>query len=46
MKVNYHSLNAYLSSGNYWTDVHVSKIGYEEKDRAVFEKVVKSVEIK
>jgi hypothetical protein len=46
MKVNYHSLNAYLASGNYWVDVHVSKMGYEEKDKDGFEKLVKSAELR
>jgi len=44
MEVNYHGLNVYLASGNYWADVHVGKIGYKEKDNEVFEKLVKSVE--
>jgi len=45
MKVNYHSVNAYLASADYWIDVHVSKTGYEEKDKQEFEKVLKSLSI-
>ncbi len=44
-EVNYHSLNAYLSYGDYWIDIHISKIGYEKKDKDVFDKIVNSAKI-
>ncbi len=44
-QINFHSLNAYLVNAGYWVDVHISKIGYQEADQSVFEKIWKSVAI-
>jgi hypothetical protein len=46
MRVDYHSVNAYLASGEYWVDVHVSNTGYSEKQKEAFDRLLKSVDIK
>ena len=44
-RIDFHSLNAYLSYGDYWIDVHISKTQYKEKEKALFDDIVKSLEI-
>lgn len=44
-KVDYHSLNAYISHDGYWIDVHISKIGYTENDKSFFDAIINSVKI-
>jgi hypothetical protein len=45
MRVDYHSVNAYLASGDYWVDVHVSNTGYSEKHKEAFDRLLKSIDI-
>ncbi|MDR1679593.1 MAG: hypothetical protein LBR81_07435 [Prevotellaceae bacterium] len=42
-KINYHSLNAYLSHEGYWIDVHISKTQYQVSDVALFDAIVNSL---
>lgn len=42
-RIDYHSMNIYMSIHGYWVDIHISKVGYEEKDKLLFEKVFNSV---
>lgn len=44
-KIDYHSMNAYLSHQGYWVDVHISKIAYSKKDKALFDKICASISI-
>jgi hypothetical protein len=44
--VNFHSLNAYLAQNGYWIDVHISKVGYTNKDKETFQKLLSSIMIK
>jgi tetratricopeptide (TPR) repeat protein len=44
-KVDYHSVNGYLSHNGYWIDIHVSKVGYKAEDKNLFEKIFNSVKI-
>ncbi|SFX51258.1 hypothetical protein [Cytophaga hutchinsonii] len=44
--VNFHSVNAYAANKGYWIDVHISKTGYSEADKAIFEKLLHSIAIK
>lgn len=44
--INMHNVNAYLANKGYWIDVHISKIGYSEKDKKNFEKILQSISIK
>jgi len=42
-KIDFHSLNAYLSQEDYWIDVHISKTQYKEKDAELFNAIVNSL---
>src|ERR1041385_3037607 len=44
-KVDYHSINGYMSNNGYWIDIHVSKVGYKAEDKNLFEKIFNSVKI-
>lgn len=44
-KVNYHSMNIYLSKGTYWIDVHISKMSYKPEDQILFDNIVNSIKI-
>lgn len=44
-QIDYHSLNAFLSHGGYWIDVHISKVAYTEEDKPVFDKLVNSIKL-
>jgi len=44
--VNFHSMNAYLAQNGYWIDVHISKVGYSEKDKEIFQRLLSSIMIK
>jgi len=44
-KINFHSMNAYLSHGGYWIDVHISKTQYQKSDKALFDGIVNSLKI-
>ena len=43
--VNFHSLNAYLVKNGYWIDIHISKIGFNKKDRKNFQKITESITV-
>jgi len=43
--VNQQNVNAYLVRDGVWADVHLSRAGFKEEDRALFEKVLASVRI-
>lgn len=45
-KVDYHSMNAFLSVSSSWIDIHISKIGYTPNDKALFDALINTVEIK
>jgi hypothetical protein len=42
-KVDIHHLNAYLSHGDYWFDVHISKTQYKKGDSDLFKAIVNSL---
>jgi tetratricopeptide (TPR) repeat protein len=42
-KIDFHSLNAYLSQGDYWIDVHISKTQYKANDTELFDAIVTSL---
>jgi tetratricopeptide (TPR) repeat protein len=42
-KIDFHSLNAYLSNEDYWIDVHISKTQYKESDTKLFDAIVNSL---
>jgi tetratricopeptide (TPR) repeat protein len=44
-RVDYHSVNAYMSHGGYWIDIHVSKIAYKAADKEIFDKIFNSIKI-
>jgi hypothetical protein len=44
-EVNQQNVNAYLVRDGVWADVHLSKVGFKEADRALFEKVLASVRL-
>ena len=44
-KIDYHSMNVYMSVHGYWVDIHISKVGYQEKDKQLFEEIVNSVKV-
>jgi tetratricopeptide (TPR) repeat protein len=44
-KVDYHSMNAYLSHEGYWIDIHISKTGYTTNDKILFDQIINSIKI-
>lgn len=44
--INFHNLNAYISHEGFWIDVHISKIGYKNEDKALFDAIINSIEFK
>jgi len=44
-KIDYHSLNTYLSHEDYWIDVHISKTQYKTNDVEMFDNIVNSLKI-
>lgn len=44
-RIDLHSMNIYMSVHGYWVDIHISKVGYEEKDKLLFEKIANSVKV-
>ncbi|MEI6349371.1 MAG: hypothetical protein WCP69_15610 [Bacteroidota bacterium] len=44
-RVDYHSINAYMSYGGYWIDIHISKVAYKTIDKEIFDKVLNSIKI-
>jgi tetratricopeptide (TPR) repeat protein len=44
-KVDFHSMNAYLSTEGYWIDIHISKIGYKPEDKVLFDQIVNTIKI-
>ena len=42
-KIDFHSLNAYLSYEGYWVDVHISKTQYKKNDKKLFDAIVNSL---
>jgi len=42
-KIDFHSLNAYLSHEDFWIDVHISKTQYKESDKELFNVIVNSL---
>lgn len=41
--VNFHNANAFLAYKGYWIDVHISKVQYQESDKALFDAIIKSL---
>jgi hypothetical protein len=45
MKIDQQNMNVFLVRDGFWVDVHVSKAGFKEQDRKLFEAILGSIRI-
>lgn len=45
MKLNQKNLNAYLARDNHWIDIYLSKVGFEEGQQDLFQRILSAVKI-
>ena len=45
VKTNQKHVNAYLTKGNFWIDVHLSKLYFKEGERELFNTILRSVKL-